>query len=323
MWVIIRKRRVLLASMAIGVGLLATAYGVHKGKVYTAKGEIQIQPGAGAEFKQSLASALGVGGGSLDVVIESDSRILTSDKMLTMVARTLKLQDDPRFVGGASSKKAGFSGGKAPQPAHGNLDDPYVRSAIVGNLRGHLTIARVPRTRMISISYSSASPQLSADIVNTLESEFIKNNFIAHYGSTQQVTTWLTGQIDDLRAVVQDSQDRMVDLQKKLGISALDPSHSMIVQEIANLEKGAADATELRVFDEARYHILQSLPPDRIHDSATPSGMSGSQGLLETLRSQRATVSAELARLQPVYTVERPDTGSESRDSKRGKCGNQ
>ena len=161
LWVIIRKRRILIASVAIGMGLLGLAYGVHKGKVYTARGEIQIQPGQAAEFKQSLASALGVGGGSLDVVIESDSRILTSDKMLTMVARTLKLQDDPRFVGGASSKKAGFSGGKAPQPAHGNLDDPYVRSAIVGNLRGHLTIARVPRTRMISISYSSASPQLS------------------------------------------------------------------------------------------------------------------------------------------------------------------
>ena len=204
LWLIIRKRRVLLAGMAVGIGLLAAAYGFHKGKVYTAKGEIQIQPGSAAEFKQSLASALGVGGGSLDVVIESDNRILTSDKLLTMVARTLKLQDDPRFVGSRSTTRAGFPGGKAIQPAHGNLDDPYVRNAVLGNLRGHLTIARVPRTRMITISYSSASPQLSADIVNTLESEFIKNNFIAHYSNTQQVTNWLSGQIDDLRAIVQD-----------------------------------------------------------------------------------------------------------------------
>jgi capsular exopolysaccharide synthesis family protein len=306
LWLIIRKRRYLLAGMAVGIGLLAAAYGVHKGKVYTAKGEIQIQPGAAAEFKQTLASALGVGGGSLDVVIESDSRILTSDKLLTMVARTLKLQDDPRFVGGLSSIKAGFPGGKAIAPAHGNLDDPYVRNAILGNLRGHLTIARVPRTRMIAISYASASPQLSADIVNTLESEFIKNNFIAHYSNTQQVTNWLTGQIDDLRAVVQDSQDRMVDLQKKLGISSLDPSHSMIVQEISNLEKGASEATEQRVLDEARYHILQSLPPDRIQNSIVSTNMNGVQGLLENLRSQRATASAELARLQPVYGANYP-----------------
>jgi len=35
----------------------------------------------------------------------------------------------------------------------------------------------------------------------------------------------------------------------------------MIVQEITDLEKGAADATEQRVLEEARYHILQSLRP--------------------------------------------------------------
>jgi capsular exopolysaccharide synthesis family protein len=185
--------------------------------------------------------------------------------------------------------------------AHGNLDDPNVRNAVLSNLRGHLTIARIPRTEMITISYVSKSPQLSADIVNALESEFIKNNFTAHYSSTQQVTEWLTTQIEDLRRIVQESQDKMVDLQKKLGISALDPTHSMIVQEITNLEKGASDATEQRVVDEARYHILQSLPPDRIQDGSMAMSMDGTQGLLESLRSQRANDSAELARLRPLY----------------------
>ena len=167
------------------------------------------------------------------MVIESDSRILTSEKLLTTVARTLKLQDNACFMGNKAACRIGSQKGEPAPTVHGNLDDPRERSAIVGNLRGHLTIARVPRTQMITISYVSLSPQLSADIVNALESEFIKNNFVAHYSSTQEVTNWLTGQIDDLRAIVQDSQDKMVDLQKKLGISALDPSHSMIVQAVS------------------------------------------------------------------------------------------
>ena len=306
LWLVIRKRRVLLASMIAGFGLLAAVYGFHKGKVYTAKGEIQIQPGTAAELKQTISSVFAAGGGSLDVVMESDSRILTSDKLLIKVAGTLKLQDNPGFLGGQNSLRTGQIRGNAIQLLHGNLDNPYVRNAILKNLRQHLTVSRVPRTQMISISYQSASPQLSADIVNALESEFIKNNFVAHYSNTQQVTNWLTGQIDDLRAAVQDSQDRMVDLQKKLGISALDPTHSMIVQEISNLEKGASDATEQRVLFEARYHILQSLPPDRIQDSATATGMDGSQGLLANLRAQRESASAELARLQPVYGTNYP-----------------
>ena len=301
LWLIIRKRRTLLAGMALGIALLAAAIGFQRGKLYTATGELQIQPGSAADLKQSISSVLSAGGGTLDVVIESDARILSSEKLLTTVAQTLKLQDNETFLGGRKSVTSRIFGTRTVPLLHGNLDDPYVRTAIVGNLRSHLTIARVPRTQMITISYVSTSPQLSADIVNALESEFIKNNFVAHYSSTQQVTNWLTAQIDDLRTIVQNSQDRMVDLQKKLGISALDPNHSMIVQEITNLEKGASDATEQRVLDEARYHILQSLPPDRIQDSVNPTSMDGSQGLLQNLRSQRASDEAELARLQPVY----------------------
>jgi capsular exopolysaccharide synthesis family protein len=306
LWLIVRKRRWLLVGTAVGLALLTFAAGVYRGKKYTATGEMQIQPGSASELKQSIGSVFGTGN-TLDVIIESDSRILTSEKLLTTVAKTLRLQDNPSFLGGQAVVKSDLYGGRKVPLLHGNLDDPYVLNAILSNLRRHLTIARVPRTQMITIAYVSKDPQLSADIVNALESEFIKNNFIAHYSSTQQVTNWLTGQIDDLRAIVQDSQDRMVDLQKKLGISALDPSHSTIVQEITNLEKGASDATEQRVLVEARYHILQSLPPNRIQDGPTPTSMEGTQGLLESLRAQRATLSAELAHEQTYYGPNYPE----------------
>jgi len=306
LWLIVRKRRYLIIGAALGLALLTVLLGLYRGKKYTATGEIQIQPGSASELKQSIGAVLGAGS-SLDIVIESDSRILQSDNLLITVARTLKLYKDPGFLGAKNAKRLSASGANPAALSDEVLDDPYVRNAILTNLRQHLTIARVPRTQMITISYVSKSPQLSADIVNALETEFIKNNFTAHYSSTKQVTNWLSGQIDDLRKIVQDSQDQMVDLQKKLGISSLDPSHSMIVQEITNLEKGASDATEQRVLNEARYHILQSLPPDRIQDSPSPVSMEGTQGLLETLRAQRATLAAQLAHDQPYYGPNYPE----------------
>jgi capsular exopolysaccharide synthesis family protein len=298
LWLIIRKRRLLLASMALGLAVLAGVFGLVRGKQFTARGELEIQPGSAADLKQSISSVLSAGSFStLDVVIESDNRILTSEKLLIEVARTLSLQNDAAFLG---SRKL-LHGSPSDRSGVDPYADPYLRNAVLLILRQHLTVARVPRTQMITIFYTSASPQLSANIVNTLESKFIENNYTVHYKGTQQVTDWLTGQIDDLRSIVQQSQDKMVDLQKKLGISALDPGHNMIVQEIANLEKSASDATEQRVMLEARYRILQSLPPDQIQDIATPLGNDGGQPLLANLRSQRASAVAELARLQPVY----------------------
>jgi succinoglycan biosynthesis transport protein ExoP len=301
MWLVIRKRRVLLAVLAVGLAILAVAAGYKRGDRYTATGQIEIQPGSAADLKQSISSVLSSGTSSLDNVIESDILILNSETLLMKVAGTLKLQNDPDFLSGQTAIKTSKFGGQVIPLLHGNLDDPHVRAVIVQILRTNLTVARVPRTQMISISYKSRSPQLSANVVNALESEYIENNFVAHYSNTKQVSQWLTSQIEGLRAVVQNSQDRMVDLQKKLGISALDPQHSMIVQEITNLEKGVSDATQQRVLEEARYHMLQSLPPDQIQDSPTPLGSDGGQSLLTSLRSQRAAAVSELARLQPVY----------------------
>jgi succinoglycan biosynthesis transport protein ExoP len=307
LWLIVRKRRSLLLACAVGLAFLAAAADIYRGNRYTATGEIQIQPGSASDLKESISSALtGGGAGTLDTVIESDTIILESDKLLISVARTLKLQDDPAFLGGRTMIKTAFFGGTVIPLFHGDLDNPFVHDAVVKTLRRHLTITRVPRTQMITISYVSPSPQLSASIANTLESAFIESNFIAHYGTTQQVTKWLTGQIDDLRGIVQNSQDRMVDLQKNLGISALDPSHSEIVQEISDLEKGASAATEDRVLVDARYHILKSLPPDQIQDSPTALGTDGPTSLLANLRAQRASAVAELSRLQQIYGPNHP-----------------
>jgi succinoglycan biosynthesis transport protein ExoP len=305
LWLVIRKRRVLLLSMALGCGLLALAAGLYRGRRYTATGEVQIQPGSAADLKQSISSALLGGGGSLDIVMESDIRILDSDKLLLSVAKKQNLATNPEFYGQGSGS---FLRRRSAAPLNGNLDDPILRATVLSIMRNHLTVTRIPRTQMITISYTSRSPKLSTDVVNQLENEFIENNFSTHYQSTKLVSRWLTDQMDDLRAVVQNSQNRMVDLQRKLGVMALDPDHSLMVSEIGNLEKNASDAAEQRVLAEARYRILRSLPPDQIQESppGTP-GAIGSEGMLASLRTQVASVNAELARLQPVYGPNYPN----------------
>jgi len=300
LWLVIRKRRVLILALALGMGLLSAAAGYFRGRQYTATGEVRVQPGSASELKQTASFALASASGSLDVVIESNIRVMQSATLLEAVARKLDLANNPEFMGGGS--RFSWFGKRTGTGQRKDLNDPQVESAVVGNLRGNLTVTRIPRTQMMTIAYTSASPQLSADVVNALENEFIENNFATHYNTTQQVSRWLTGQMDDLHRVVQDSQNQMVDLQRKIGVMALDPGHSLVVQEIGNLEKNLADASEQRVLAEARYRILKSLPPDQVQENPpnTP-GLIGNEGLLAGLRAQQASSQAELARLQPVY----------------------
>jgi uncharacterized protein involved in exopolysaccharide biosynthesis len=185
LWLVIRKRRVFLVSMALGFAMLAALAGVVRGKRYSATGEVQIQPGSASELKQSISAMLTSGMGSLDIIVESDIRILESDKLLTAVAEKLKLQDNLTFLRGAKTIKTSAFGGASIPLLHGDMNNYYVRAAILRGLRGNLTVERVPRTEMISIRYRSPSPELSADIVNALESEFVENNFVSHYNTTK------------------------------------------------------------------------------------------------------------------------------------------
>ena len=301
LWLVIRKRRILLLSVALGLAALAVAAGLYRGNRYTATSEVEIQPGSASNLEASVTSMLTSGLSTLDQIMESDISIIESDKLLMATARELKLQDNSEFLGGKTEIRTALIGGQKIPLLHGDLNNPYVRETILKIMRKNLNVEEVPRTQLISISYKSRSPQLSEDIVNTLQGEFVENNFITNYDTTKQVSKWLTSQIDDLRGIVQGDQQRMVDLQQKLGIMALDPEHNLLIAELEDLQKGVSDATEQRVLAGARYRILESLPPEQIENSPTPLGTEGAQDLLTTLRAQRAAAMAELASLRPVY----------------------
>ena len=110
---------------ALGCALLALAAGLYRGKRYTATGEVQIQPGSASDLKQSISSALLGGGGSLDIVMESDIRILDSDKLLLSVAKKQNLATNPEFYGQGSGS---FLRRRSAAPLNGNLDDPILRA---------------------------------------------------------------------------------------------------------------------------------------------------------------------------------------------------
>jgi polysaccharide biosynthesis transport protein len=301
LWLVVRKRRVLLLCMALGLAGLAAFLGWVRGDRYTATAEIQIQPGSASDLKQSISTMLSSGISSLDEIMETDGQVVQSESLLMDVVQKLNLQNNRQFLGGRTTVKTAVFGGKTYPLLGGDLNNPWVRDAIIKIFRRHLKVDRIPRTQMMSISYESVSPELSATIVNTLQARFIEFNIESHYNTTKQVRDWLTSQIDDLRKIVQTSQDQLVDLQKKLGVFALDPQHSLMLDEIGSLEKGVSDATEQRVVAEARYRILGSIPPDQIQNSPTPLGTEGAQDLLTSLRSQRAGAEADLGHLQPVY----------------------
>jgi len=90
-------------------------------------------------------------------------------------------------------------------------------------------------TRLIDVEYLSPDPQLAAAVVNHLLQGLIEKGYRARYNATMQASSWLTTQLEDLRAKTQELQAKVVKLQQASGVFALgevDREH-VVADEIA------------------------------------------------------------------------------------------
>jgi capsular exopolysaccharide synthesis family protein len=278
----LRKRRLLI----IAATLIGAIFGFYKGatqiRLYESYGRIQVRDGSSNEFKLNAAAT---GGFDEDPMhkLQTEVSILTSDTLMTSVARDLNLANNPEFLG--------FSAG-----GHLDLDDPGIRSLIIMKLSQGLHVAVVPKTDIIRISYMSTKPALARDIVKQVITDYIQRSYQTRFDSTQRVSQWLSNQLDDLKRDVESSQNKMIDLGKQVGTLGFDPAHNQIASSLDDLVKAQAAAKLARILAESRYRLMSGQDPSSLEDMAA-AGPNTTQSPLTGLRTQIASAEATMAQL--------------------------
>ena len=273
-----RKRRLVLILLILAGLLLGLYKAVTQIRLYESFGRIEVREGASDEYKISAGSYFG---DDPQRKMSTEEAILMSDTLLTKVARDLNLANDEDFLGV-----------KGPQPHH-SMDDPAVRQTVLGILAGGLHVAQVPKTDIIRISFLSLNPKLSADVVNKVIADYIQRSYETRFDSTQRVSAWLSSQLEDLKKKVEDSQQQMMDLQRKLGTLGFSTTQNQNTSSLDDLSKAAGQAKLNRILAEARYRQIVGLDPNTIEGASEVPG--APQTELTTLRTELATARASYA----------------------------
>lgn len=279
--IVLRKRR----WVVIICFLLALAYGVFKAEsqpqLYDAYGRIQVRSGSSNQYRVNA-----VPGYSDDANerLMTELEILKSDTLMLKVCREMDLSNNPDFLER-----------KGPV-LHTTLDDGNTRQDTIHRLQSNLHIALVPKTDIIRIGYSSFNPKLSADIVNKVIADYIQRSYQTRFESTQHVSEWLSGKLDDLKQEVETSQEQVMDMQRRLGILGFDPAHNQISASLDDLARAQGAAKLARIIAEARYRVLSGMDPNTIEGSieTTPGTAPGE---LNVLRGELASARASYAHL--------------------------
>ena len=328
---VLRRRRLLLRPVVLML-VLAAVYCMLATRRYKATSEIQIQKEATGEFGLE-SSVMGrddnsISSDSLDynITLQTTAGILQSNALALIVIRDLHLEQTEDYFPlpgerGSSSLVGDLLGRllfwrKPLEPLTVPLDQaPNRRYKALKIFASHLKVEPVTGTRLVDVSYADPDPARSAAVVNRLVAELGDFTFQQRFTATLQGSSWLTGQLADLKRQMQALQAKAITLQRDTGMFGNDASRNVVLERLESLNQTLTQAEENRILKEAIDRVAASGNPELISSLSGNSSvggvasMSNALGLIQGLRAQEASLGAELAQDSVRYGPAYPKRG--------------
>lgn len=322
--IIDRRRVVFLGTIAavFGIAILVCVFMTRK---YEATGLFEVEQSSASSLDlQSLIGGSSSGEGlasstSVDIDLQTQAQILESDTLAIQVIKDLKLQDNKDFKPSMNplTWALGLLSPKGPaDPAGASIEDsPVLRSRLVGTFSKELKVKVQTGTRLIEVSFTNSDPKVAAAVVNRLIQALIDYSFQTKFNATNQVSTWLEGQLGDLRKQSEELQAKVVGLQQGSGIfgaGGTDLAGKPVVYSPV-LDRLQAATTEMsqaemnRILKGSIYEVVNTGNPEAISQLAGTSlgggsgAMSNSLALIQTLRGQEATLMSQIGQDASTY----------------------
>ena len=208
----------------------------------------------------------------LEDYIITQSKILTSETLAMYTVKSMGLDSLPQF-GGA---------GKPIKPAAPGSDAALQRPAALGAFLGGLSVKRVPNSRLLDVTFESTDPILAAHVVNTHLNNFIEENFRSRFEAANQASTWLAGQLNEMKIKVENAEDTRIAYERENQIWTIDEKNDITSQKLADLNKQLTEAETDRINKEAVYKLVQAGNYDAI------AAVRASSVVQDVLRQQNA-----------------------------------
>src|ERR1700723_200120 len=120
-----------------------------------------------------------------------------------------------------------------------------------------LKITRPLHTFLLLISYRSADPQLSADIVNEIARSYIRHTYDIRYKAASQMTGYMEKQLEELKAKMERSAGALANLEKDLDVINPEEKTNVFSARLLHLDNDLTAAEVDRAGKEAAYNAVK------------------------------------------------------------------
>lgn len=230
---------------------------------------------------------------------QTQYNLLQTRSLAERVARKLRLTGDQAFLD-AHDIDSGSGGFFADKKATGASVRNALEKEVVDTLLDNIGIDEVRGSRLVDVSYTSASPSVSQKISDAWAKQYIESSMDRRFESTADARTFLETRLADLRAKLEQSERDAANYAVQKGIVALSTTKGADGRTQTDRTVVSSDLEELNT-------ELSKATADRIAMQArVPTASGSSQEMLSnttvtSLRQKRAEVAAEYAKLMVVF----------------------
>jgi polysaccharide biosynthesis transport protein len=304
---------VVCCALSLGIGFILT---YTQTPIYQATVTIQIDKEAARVVKVDTPQDPDSGVDTLRFY-QTQYDLLRSRSLAERVATDLDLAAASDFLDPPSTSawaklrrlirpSASTTTGTDNNSGKGNLEQR--KAAATGMVLGGLSIAPVPNSTLVRISFDSPTPAWAQRIANGLADSYVKSNLERRYGATAYARNFLKERLDELKLKLEDSEKALV-------------AYAQEKELIGDIKPGGKDQNASQSLAEsdlaALNTALETVVADRIHaqelwEQANNSKEIGLPQFLEdkaisTLRGQRAALMADYQNKLSTFKPDYPD----------------
>lgn len=174
-----------------------------------------------------------------------------------------------------------------------------------GLLLAKLRVEPRRNTRLVDIKVRDPDPKLATEIANGIAHAYGRFTLETRVKSARDALSWLSEQMNELKAKVEDSEIALQKYRQRAGIIAIDQQRGISAQRIGELNKAYLDAQAARLAIEARLREMQALARTA---ATSPSGVVlADNSLIQKLRAEAADLDIQLSKALKVYKDKHPE----------------
>jgi succinoglycan biosynthesis transport protein ExoP len=278
---IFRKYIWLFCGVSVGLAFAAYLWSKSQPLQYDAIAVVQVDQ----HGSLSLASAMSSLSDDYELKVATQVITMQSRDVAIQVIKSLDLQHNKKFNPSA--------------PRFTDVDgDPATREYLAAKFSDALVVERLPKTELVTVTFRSRDPVLSAMVANKIVDTYMEENFQHRYQGSKEISGWLTKELEDLKNRVESEQHDLLDLSLKIGVFSTSASSETTVYQtqLDDLLEEMSHAQTQRFLTEAQYHTLA----DGDKNAFPAASMPGAQ-VLSPLTSQLSQLQGERTAMAARY----------------------